>query len=182
MKMGTNEVNEAIRKAILENTGDTITIHEAALMTGKQDVYIHQLVIKGKLTAEKATVPGTNVPRWNVEKASVLAYFNGGSKHTSRTDGRNKWVIYMTKAELVAVRALLSNNKLAEVALSIVPANDYEKMKAYQAKRKAAKAPSAIKTQAALVIAEVKAAHPFTPAVEMSTPSAGARAAARAKR
>jgi hypothetical protein len=142
---------------------ELVSIQQAARLVGRQAQYIRQLVLKEKLIAIKSTVPGTDIPRWEIDKKSVLDYFKGNNRRVGRRqDGRNKWVVYATPAELVKVKEVLAANGLAEVVATIDRAQTYNG----KAKTKV------------VVESEPKP----EPKPEPSVPSKAARAAARAAR
>ena len=164
------------------NTPAVLGIREAARLVGRQEHYVRILVTGGKIAGTKTAIPGTDVPRWEVDTQSLLEYFGDGkNRRTARDDNRNKWSMYATKAELTQVKDLLHANGLGAVANLIAPAFDSEKAKEYRTKRAAKKAAEKPKTEHEKLVAEIAAAHPIEPPTPTSTPSKESRKAFHAK-
>lgn len=90
----------------------TLTIREAARLAGTQEQYIRKLRKTGKIKSTMAVVPGTRIPRWNLDRESFESYFSEKRTRTRRTDGRNKYTVYLTTSEYEVLSKLLKDNKL----------------------------------------------------------------------
>jgi hypothetical protein len=167
---------------------EQIGIQEAARLVGKQAQYLHQLVLKDPsvFDAVKTYIGDTSVPKWLLSKNAVRAYFDGSEHRGVRTDGRIKWNLYATMAEMTTLKALMADYALEEVAKLITKANvltpeQKEKRKEYMAKAKAkktAKKPATKAYEGIAPVAEIAVASAAVVA-PASSPSREARAAAR---
>lgn len=85
----------------------TIGIREASRILDCDRNYVLQLIKKGKLQAEK-TENENGIPVWKLLKDEVTEYAANKGKHNTghaRADGRVKWIVYGTIAELDAFLA-----------------------------------------------------------------------------
>lgn len=154
-----------------EQQEQVLGIREAARRVGKQEQYIRRLTIDGKLDAFKDTVPGSEIPRWQIYVKSLDAYFAQDNRRGARRqDGRQKAELYLTDEEMEAVQALLSKNQMTEIAGTMTRSTmtdaQKEKRREYMKKRNA---------RIAAEKAAKKVVEKFEPA-----PTAEVRAAAKA--
>ena len=93
------------------NSTKFCTIKEALEISGMDNPYFRKLIYDGKIEAIKSAIPGTKIERYLVSRESLAAYMSK-SKHNSRRDGRNKFILYATPAEFEALTKLLEKGKL----------------------------------------------------------------------
>jgi hypothetical protein len=91
-----------------------MTVKEAAVKLVLSEFHTKELVRKGLLTARKVLVPGTKIPRWEIDPVSVDNY---SPKHTTRADGRRKIVGYVdpNNVEEMALAKKIEGFKWANV-------------------------------------------------------------------
>ena len=98
------------------------TIRTAANKLGVSEMYIRKCVLEGKIETKQVYFTEKT---WRHEiTPEALEKFNksrGNSPH--RRDGRNKFVIYLTKAEEQKVRKLLESANMQNVAKLLGRAN-----------------------------------------------------------
>lgn len=82
-----------------------IGVAEALKLSGFDNAYLRRLLGEGKIEAEKRFITGTRIPKWFINKASLVDYVARGSK-TRRKDGRNKYTCYLTPAEHETLQAI----------------------------------------------------------------------------
>ena len=115
------------------NPVNRYSINEAAAYLGVDPHYVRKLVREGKLPTVMVPVkPGSNVQKHLIEESDLVAWkANQGSRAGGRADGRNKFVVYGTAAEMVQLREFMASIGM--------PAPVMPNAGAYQ-KRQAAKA------------------------------------------
>ncbi len=111
---------------------NTYGIKSAAAYLGVDEQYLRKLVREGKLQTIMVPVkPGSSVMKHQItQEALDDRKNNAGHKAGGRSDGRNKWTVYATKEEIIAI------NKLCEEARMPIPFMPNENM---YARRKASK-------------------------------------------
>jgi len=84
------------------------SIDEAAMFLGVDAHYVRKLVREGKLEAEWAPVkPGSQVMKHLISEEQLVARKSKQGQHAgSRADGRSKWVVYATDAEMKKLAAV----------------------------------------------------------------------------
>ncbi len=87
------------------------TISEGLEISGFENSYFRKLLSEGKIVAEKRMISNTRIERWLVSRSSLEEYLTRG-KHSQRTDGRNKYTIYLNPQEYDQLRKLLEKNKM----------------------------------------------------------------------
>jgi hypothetical protein len=101
-------VDAAVAKA------DTLTIHEAAAVSGLSEQYIRKAIRKGDLeTVKVATTDSGKTWRHEILGASFRAWRETSGTKTSREDGRSKFVLYMTPDEVKAFAEKVSGEPFA---------------------------------------------------------------------
>lgn len=103
-------------------TKTSFSIREAAQYLKVSEMYLRKRVNDGTIKTAKVNVLG-DIWRHEISKADLDAFKQHTSNRSSRDDGRNKFVVYLTKAEEAQVRALFAANKLEAVAKLLSRAN-----------------------------------------------------------
>jgi hypothetical protein len=111
-----------------------LNIKDAARYSGKSEQYIRALIRNGKLITKHVQVGETQLWRHEIPLSSLESYMTNGSSHGRREDGRNKYTVYLTPAELVLVQSLMAD---AGLKLPIERAVNNEKAKEYRLRRAA---------------------------------------------
>ena len=93
-----------------------LTVNECLEISGFHNAYFRKLLKLGKIKGEKKFISDTKIERWLVERESLEDYLSRGS-HTSRSDGRNKFLIYLSPEEFTELRSLLGEKKVDEYDL-----------------------------------------------------------------
>lgn len=100
------------------------TIRTAAKKLNKSEQYIRKCVREGKIETELNPIKAGSVTmRHEISEAELERFAKRTSNRSSREDGRNKYVAYLSQSEFKAVTELLRANKLTEVANLITRAN-----------------------------------------------------------
>lgn len=106
-------------------------LKEAAAYLGVDLVYMRRLVLEGKVPSTKVPVrPGSSVLKHVITQEALDAR-KAAARGNSRSDGRNKWVVYATREEMA---------KLAKVAADMGLPTPYMPNEGEYQRRKAAKA------------------------------------------
>lgn len=100
-------------------------IREAAAITDTSEVFLRQLIRKGTIATKLIQVGDTKIQKHMIPGTALLEYGAKRGQRTTRTDGRNKYTLYATKAEIEAVR-----KQFPELPLGMTNAGVYEKRKA----------------------------------------------------
>ncbi len=90
------------------------TIDQFCEKTGLSRVYVHRMLLKGKISGHKEKIPGTDIPRWLID-ADELERFENGPRHVQRDDGRNRFILYGTVDEMAELRAMIEENGLTVI-------------------------------------------------------------------
>jgi len=93
------------------NEKSSMTIKECSEYLGIDQQYVRKLIKEGKLTGKLVNISGTDVKRWMIDRKSIDERKNRTST-SSRNDGRNKYVIYLTKEEKDRLDSLMKNQNL----------------------------------------------------------------------
>jgi hypothetical protein len=101
---------------------NTFSIRKAADALEVSEMYLRKMISQGKIKTSKVAI-SEHVWRHEISAAELAAFKARSSNRSSRDDGRNKFVAYMTAAEEAQVRKLLKEAKLAEVEQLIKRAN-----------------------------------------------------------
>lgn len=88
-----------------------LSIKAAAAEFGLSECWVRRMVHQGKLEHRRVQVGDTKVTRIEIPRKALEARATG--TRSRRADGRNKWVMYATPAELDAIQALLGDHDLA---------------------------------------------------------------------
>ena len=88
-----------------------LTINQFCAKTGLSKVYVHRMILDGKIKSEKRMIPNTNIPRNEIEDGELDRFLNR-TKHTKREDGRSRFVLHATSEELQKIQELLESNEL----------------------------------------------------------------------
>ena|SRR3990172_1296219 len=86
-------------------------INQAAVRLDLTPFYIRKCIKAGKLPAQRELIGDTKVERWIIAEEDLQA-FAERERHGfgKRDDGRNKYTIYATPAELATIIELLGDN------------------------------------------------------------------------
>jgi len=91
-------------------------IAEAAKVMGFTPAYVRSLIRKGQLVSGlEPIVPESLVKRHVITDEDIKLFLSQSKRQTHRADGRNKYVVYMTRTEYEAVKIVLTENGLAGV-------------------------------------------------------------------
>jgi hypothetical protein len=110
------------------------SIKSAAAELNLSEVYIRRMIQTGKLATTKTQVGDTEVWKHMISEETLTAWRKNSSAKTSRDDGRSKFTLYATAAELAQIQKLLQANKVTAI---IERANKPEDTKRRYAKAKA---------------------------------------------
>jgi hypothetical protein len=113
------------------------SIKAASAELGLSEVYIRRMIQQGKIATTKEQVGDTEVWRHVIAAETLNEWRNGSSVHTTRNDGRSKFVCYATTTELEAISKFLVTSKNGAI---IEKANKPEDVKRRYAKSKARRA------------------------------------------
>jgi hypothetical protein len=86
---------------------EQMSINNVLAETGLSNNYVRKAIAAGKLKVTKGVVPGTKIPKNYIDRSDFEAW-RAGVRSSMRSDGRNKFVMYMRADELDAVRELLA--------------------------------------------------------------------------
>ncbi len=100
----------------------SFSIRTAADHLKVSEMYLRKMIAQGKIQTTKVQI-SDHVWRHEISDAELAAFKARTSVRTSRDDGRNKFVAYMTAAEEAKVRKLLKDASLVDVERLIVRAN-----------------------------------------------------------
>jgi transposase-like protein len=100
----------------------TYTIREAARKFGLSEQYVRKMIHAGKIPTTMEPVNDYQ-SRHVIAEADLNAWRKRAKNRTSRDDGRNKFVAYLTKSEESRLRKLLVENQLTAVDKLLVRAN-----------------------------------------------------------
>jgi hypothetical protein len=117
----------------MNTNSKSYSIKSAAAELNLSEVYIRRMIQQGKLPTVKAQVGDSEVWRHEISAEVLEAWRKGASVHTVRTDGRSKFTLYATAAELAAIQQLLTANSIGAV---VEKANKPEDVKRRYAKSK----------------------------------------------
>ncbi|MCJ7483548.1 MAG: hypothetical protein MUO31_11335 [Thermodesulfovibrionales bacterium] len=92
----------------------SFTIREAAHKLAVSEMYLRKMVLEGKLPTTHVAI-SDKVWRHEISQAALDAFKARTGNRSSRDDGRNKFVVYMTTAEEKTVRESLKTLKLEAV-------------------------------------------------------------------
>jgi len=114
--MATTETTKATPPAT------SYSIREAAKYLKVSEMYLRKKVNDGTLKTSKVQVLG-DIWRHQIAQADLDAFKARTNNRSSRDDGRNKFVVYLSKTEEATVRGLLKANKLEAVDKLLLRAN-----------------------------------------------------------
>lgn len=103
-------------------TKTSYSIREAARALEVSEMYLRKQVNVGKIPTTKVQI-SENVWRHEISEKDLKAFKNRTSTRSSRDDGRNKFVVYLTHAEEARLRALMKSNALTDVDKLLARAN-----------------------------------------------------------
>jgi hypothetical protein len=87
-----------------------LSIKEASVALKCEQNYVRKLLREGKLTSNLVpTKPGSSVMKHLISKASIEARLTRQGDRTKREDGRNRWLIWATPSEMLALQSLLKD-------------------------------------------------------------------------
>ncbi len=103
----------------------TYTIRTGASKLGISEQYLRKCIREGKISTKLVKIGSNpNSPqRHEISESELMKFKKRTSVRTSRDDGRNKFVVYLTKSEERVLRQLMSNNKLTNVEKLLKRAN-----------------------------------------------------------
>jgi excisionase family DNA binding protein len=122
------------------------SIKEAASELGLSEVYIRRMIQQGKIETQKQQVGDTEVWRHMITAETLNEWRSGSSVHTTRNDGRSKFVCYATASELAAIQDFLKDSGNKAI---IEKANKPEDVKRRYAKSKLRRAAKKAELRAA---------------------------------
>lgn len=107
----------------------TFGIKEAAAELGCDQQYVRKLIQKGKLEASLIPLKeGSSTKKYQISAESVAKYREATKTRTNRPDGRNKFVMYLSAAELATFTAFCLE---AGIPAPVMPnKGEYEKRRA----------------------------------------------------
>jgi hypothetical protein len=91
---------------------ESFTINEVLAMTGLSNVYVRKAIKSGKLVTTMGTVPGTKTPRNQISREALEAW-RAGISGSKRSDGRNKFVAYLSPEEVEKLMTLIAGEPFA---------------------------------------------------------------------
>ena len=89
-----------------------LTLKQAVALSNLSMIYIRRAINEGKLPAVKVQIGSTNVYRNEIKVADFEAWRANKATKTRREDGRNKFTLYATPAELAKLQKLIVEQKL----------------------------------------------------------------------
>jgi hypothetical protein len=89
------------------------TIKQFCAATNLSEVYVRRMILTGKLDHTKEYIPGTNIPR-NLIPEEELARFQG-KRSQRREDGRNRFVLHSTPAELKRIQEVMAKEGIGSI-------------------------------------------------------------------
>jgi hypothetical protein len=99
-------------------------IHAAAAQIGFSTGYVRTLIRKGKIKTELQPLhEGTCVLKHMIPETELQKFVDEVPHKSRRSDGRNKFIVYLRNDELLHARQLLIDGGLGEIAFMIQPAN-----------------------------------------------------------
>lgn len=107
-------------------------LKEAAVYLGCNEMYTRKLVSSGKIASVKVpTKVGSATMKYLVAESALDEWKNASRKGSARSDGRNKWIVYASKEEILKVNELCEQLGLPQ---PFMPNEGvYEKRKAMKA-------------------------------------------------
>jgi hypothetical protein len=113
-------------------------IKEAASKLGLSELYVRNAIRSGKLETTMVPVaPDSKTMKHQITVKALEAWRASTSNRSRRDDGRGRFILYATEAELADLRKMLANAKLAVIVQKPVYGNGKSK-KAKQAEPTAA--------------------------------------------
>jgi hypothetical protein len=103
-------------------TKTSYTIRQAAAKLQVSEMYLRKQINVGKLPTTKVQIT-ENVWRHEISQADLDAFKNRTSNRSSRNDGRNKFVVYLSHTEEAQLRAQLKSIKMTDVEKLLTRAN-----------------------------------------------------------
>ena len=106
---------------------NTFTIRTAASKLKKSEQYIRKCIREGKLNSSLVQIGASKIKRHQISENDLQAFASRSSKRTSREDGRNKFVVYLTASEEASIRKILKTNSFENVEKLLARANPSKK-------------------------------------------------------
>lgn len=100
----------------------SLSIRESAQYLKVSEMYLRKKVNDGTLKTTRVNILG-DIWRHEIAKTDLDAFKVHTSNRSSRDDGRNKFVIYLSKSEESKLRELLKVNNLEKVGQLLQRAN-----------------------------------------------------------
>jgi hypothetical protein len=108
---------------------DKYTIDEAAVELSFSAQHIRTLIRQGRLESTMEPLAEGSLVEHHIISAEELERYRNEVPHKSRrSDGRNKFIIYLLATEIAPVRKALEKAGFADIAKGIRPSN---KLKSY---------------------------------------------------
>jgi len=115
------------------------SIKQAAAELNLSEVYIRRMIQNGKLPTIKTQVGDTEIWRHEIDETTLAKWRSSAQTRTSRNDGRGKYTIYLTKAELARMQSILAEAKMTVPFEKANKPEDVKRRYAQQKARRAAK-------------------------------------------
>jgi hypothetical protein len=103
-------------------TKTSYTLRQAAAKLEVSEMYLRKMVKLGKIATAKVQIT-ENVWRHEISEADLSAFKARTSNRSSRNDGRNKFVVYLSHPEEAQLRAQLKALKMTDVEKLLTRAN-----------------------------------------------------------
>ena len=91
------------------------TLRSAAVALNKSEQYLRKCVREGKLESTLVQVGASKIKRHEISASALEAFQNRSGARTSREDGRNKFVVYLTGEEYDELAATISEKAYADL-------------------------------------------------------------------
>jgi excisionase family DNA binding protein len=116
-----------------------LSIKTAAQLLGLSEVYIRRMIQQGKIKTNRVQVGDSDIWRHEIPADVLEAWRKSSAVHTVRTDGRSKFVMYATAAELNTIKEFIAKSNLGTVIDKANKPEDVQKRYAAQKARRAQK-------------------------------------------
>ncbi|MCJ7483550.1 MAG: hypothetical protein MUO31_11345 [Thermodesulfovibrionales bacterium] len=100
----------------------SFSIRESSVKLGVSEMYLRKMINVGKIETVKVSI-SPKVWRHEVSSSELERFKTRSSNRSSREDGRNKFVIYLTPTELGKVQKSLKESGMGEIVKLLVRSN-----------------------------------------------------------
>jgi hypothetical protein len=109
--MTTNNSNNTNN---IEDVEKEFGINDVCALLGLSRVYVHRMILKGKLESVKRQI-GNNTYKHFVKESELNRWRASVGQRTHREDGRMKFNLYANAAEIEKIQELLKNESIESI-------------------------------------------------------------------